>query len=554
MFSKGVPSAKLILHNDLDMKNDSTPTRQNGEAINGVNDSSSVIKNHVRTRLTGIEVTWSEDDSRMTQMGGLAYFVNFLKATGLFDHLVATCPLVYQSNNAPKKRDVLGMMLLSVLSGQTRYAHMSSLGRDKVDASLLKMSQIPSEDSVRSGLGKMVEDEQGRAKTDQWLDQCFEQLCEGSLEVPWVLDVDVTVKPLYGKQEGAVLGYNPAKPGRPSHAYHSFWVGHLRLCLGVQVRPGNETSGSFGLGSLLTWLKNCPADRLPEFVRGDIGYGTERWMQELEALRLAFLFKLKQTKGVKELIALIEHENQWSSSIGGWQYCESTLKLSGWTRSRRVVIYRRVHHRRSPKKKPALVGELVGEQEPPPQGELLFPDLVEEGELSYEYAIYVTSLDEPADKIRALYNPRGDNENCYDESKNQWGWGGFTLKDLARSELMARFIALIYNWWSIYVKLVDEEVAREAITSRPLYLMHVAKVTTHQSTQTLVVFCAHAQMKRIKQNLEDAAQRLKDWAALTAEQLKQASVWKRIIAHILVHHQTVGGGCCRAPPKITAQI
>jgi hypothetical protein len=32
----------------LEMKNDSTPTRQNGEAINGVNDSSSVSKNHTR--------------------------------------------------------------------------------------------------------------------------------------------------------------------------------------------------------------------------------------------------------------------------------------------------------------------------------------------------------------------------------------------------------------------------------------------------------------------------------------------------------------------------
>jgi predicted Zn-dependent peptidase len=59
----------------------------------------------------------------MTQMGGLAYFVNFLKASGLFDHLVEACPLAYESNNAPEKRDVLGTMLLSVLSGQTRYAH-----------------------------------------------------------------------------------------------------------------------------------------------------------------------------------------------------------------------------------------------------------------------------------------------------------------------------------------------------------------------------------------------------------------------------------------------
>ena len=36
------------------------------------------------------------------------------------------------------------------------------------------------------------------------------------LDKPWVLDIDATVKPLYGRQEGAELGYNPAKPGRPS--------------------------------------------------------------------------------------------------------------------------------------------------------------------------------------------------------------------------------------------------------------------------------------------------------------------------------------------------
>jgi hypothetical protein len=37
-----------------------------------------------------------------------------------------------------------------------------------------------------------------------------------------VLDVDTTIKPLYGEQEGAELGYNPHKPGRPSHCYHTF--------------------------------------------------------------------------------------------------------------------------------------------------------------------------------------------------------------------------------------------------------------------------------------------------------------------------------------------
>ena len=43
------------------------------------------------------------------------------------------------------------------------------------------------------------------------------------------LDVDTTVKPLYGHQEGAEVGYNPLKPGRPSHAVRaaSWWVAYV---------------------------------------------------------------------------------------------------------------------------------------------------------------------------------------------------------------------------------------------------------------------------------------------------------------------------------------
>jgi hypothetical protein len=37
------------------------------------------------------------------------------------------------------------------------------------------------------------------------------------LSEPWVLDIDSTIKPLYGRQEGTVVGYNPHKSGRPSH-------------------------------------------------------------------------------------------------------------------------------------------------------------------------------------------------------------------------------------------------------------------------------------------------------------------------------------------------
>ena len=53
------------------------------------------------------------------------------------------------------------------------------------------------------------------------------------LSFKYILDIDNTVKPIYGHQEGAELGYNPIKPGRPSHNYHSFFIGRARISLGV---------------------------------------------------------------------------------------------------------------------------------------------------------------------------------------------------------------------------------------------------------------------------------------------------------------------------------
>lgn len=51
---------------------------------------------------------------------------------------------------------------------------------------------------------------------------------------------DTTIKSLYGHQEDSEVGCNPHKPGRPSHALHTYWVGNLRLVLDMQLRSGKE--------------------------------------------------------------------------------------------------------------------------------------------------------------------------------------------------------------------------------------------------------------------------------------------------------------------------
>jgi|SRR5665213_1848029 len=166
-----------------------------------------------------VHVEW-DATAPVTPFGQLPFFIDHLKQAGLFDAWVADCPLWLTSPNAPRKRDLLGTVLLSVLAGHRRYAHIIALQRDPMYPPLLGMEKVVSEDAVRRGLKKMDEAHGLNWRQTPWTIAPTTPL----LGEPWVFDMDSTVKPLYGHQEGAELGYNPHKPSRPSHAYHIYML------------------------------------------------------------------------------------------------------------------------------------------------------------------------------------------------------------------------------------------------------------------------------------------------------------------------------------------
>ena len=188
--------------------------------------------NGVQTAGGRVQVRW-EANSAATPMGQLAYFIEFLTLTGLWSGWQERCPLAYTSPNAPSKADVLGTWMLSILAGHRRYSHVTTIRCDGVNPGLLGMSKVISEDALRRALLAIPE-----AAGVSWLDGHLRDSTAPLLDVPWILDIDTTIKPLYGKQEGAVVSYNPKKPGRPSHSYHTYLMAGLRLVMGVEVKAG----------------------------------------------------------------------------------------------------------------------------------------------------------------------------------------------------------------------------------------------------------------------------------------------------------------------------
>ena len=304
-------------------------------------------------------------------------------------------------------------------------------------------------------------------------------------------------------------------------------MANLRLVLDVDVQPGDQSASCYSLPGLCALIERLPQGCRPAFVRGDCAWGTERVMNDLESLGMDYLFRLKQSSKVKTLIYKSHGEGGWCELGHGYEAKESMLKLSGWTSARRVVVVRQ------------RIGNadgtstlLIENSEP---GQQSLPGIVEGPEdlRLFRYGVVVTSLDSDMVSVVEHYRDRADCENIFDEIKNQWGWGGFTTRDLSSSQLMSRIIALVYNWWTLFVRMANPDGRhKEAISSRPALLSSVGKLIKTGRQSTLKVTSHHGRAYFWQQALRRLSELFSTIEA-TARQHNEKSSWHRLMGYLI---------------------
>lgn len=478
-------------------------------------------------------VRWDENGSA-TALGQLAFFGEFLEVSGLFSRWVEGCPLPYTSPNAPAEVDLLGTWLLSILDGQRRYAHIAGLRGDEVAPEILGMSKIVSDESLRRALSALAPslprrcDEAQRAvclvqlmKSTMWMDTALSESNREALNTAWILDADSSVKLLYDRQIGAEVGYNPRKPGRPSHTLHTYWISNVRLVLDVEVQSGKSHAAKHSLPRLRQLIEGLAPEKRPALVRGDNAFGNEGGMAEMEEINQRYLFKLRQTAGIKRLIERKWQQNEWQHVGQGFDAVEDEIRLADWSRARRIAVLRR-------QVKGNLAAEVSSDAQ---QGTLHFVDHSDKIKV-WEYVVLVANADYSLEALGQLYRERADCENGFDELKNQWGWGGYTTHDLERCNLSARAVALIYNWWSWYVRLAHPKTRLEAITSRPMLLSGVARLTRHAGQSRLLLTLAHEAGDHIKAMIANIRKGL-DSILANAPQLPKIERWPTLVRYIV---------------------
>jgi len=125
--------------------------------------------------------------------------------------------------------DLLLSAITGITAGVDRLYHLNALRNDAALTKALGLDRLPEETNLRRQLTKSSTKEVER--TRQVLSKNLAGANQTDKIVQRGLDIDSTVATVYGKQEGAEVGYNPTKKGRPLEpsfrVEYSFYVTNI---------------------------------------------------------------------------------------------------------------------------------------------------------------------------------------------------------------------------------------------------------------------------------------------------------------------------------------
>lgn len=127
------------------------------------------------------------------------------------------------------------------------------------------------------------------------------------------VDIDTTVTPLFGEQEGARRGHNPRFHGRPSYHPILARIAETDTILGARLRPGDTTLGDRDVEDVEQWLGrlHAAAPHSVVTVRIDAGGDCAALLSAIDRCKAYFVVKAKQTSN---LVTAIQRTERWRTT------------------------------------------------------------------------------------------------------------------------------------------------------------------------------------------------------------------------------------------------
>jgi Transposase DDE domain group 1 len=390
-------------------------------------------------------------DKEITAWGGMGLMKRMLDHLRFEDVLQRSGLPQPGSNRGYAPEQLILQFMLSVWCGANRFEHGEVTRHDPVLRRLFGFTRMANFKAVMRLFRKFgqAENERVMGSLYAWL---FDQLAVDGL----TLDLDSTVMTRHGTQEGAVRGYNPAKPGRASHHPLMAFVSDIRMVANFWLRPGNSHTANNVRAFLDSTLEKLSGKRVA-LLRADSGFSDNAFLDELEQRQMSHIIALRLNQPLQR--ALVDAHGWWVLD-DGIELVSFDYQAPSWTHSRRVVGIRQHIARREQAKGKTLS---------------LFADDPVLG--SYRFAALVTTLDLPAAEVWRLYRGRADCENRIKELKYDFAADSFCLKDFWATEACLSVVMLAYNLMSLFRQAV---LRASVIQSRGKDVQHTLKTLRYK--------------------------------------------------------------------------
>lgn len=152
-----------------------------------------------------------------------------------------------------------------------------------------------------------------------------------------ILDLDSTVVTVFGRQQGAEVGYNPRYRGKRSYDPLLCVEANSTFLWDTELRPGNAGTWDGSPELLASCFLSLPADIRELRVRADAGFGFDPVLAMLEQRRALYAVVARMTSGLKRKLGGLRYERLNAR----WEIGECEYRAQGWLQTRRCIVARR---------------------------------------------------------------------------------------------------------------------------------------------------------------------------------------------------------------------
>jgi hypothetical protein len=379
-------------------------------------------------------------DAKLTTVGGLVSFNAFAREQGLpgelrrrFGHLKTGGSVVYPIGAQ------MQLLIDASVAGAQRVFDLEMLAADPLFVHLAGGS-MPSIDILYDDLRRF--DEQALEDLEELVaNHGAAPLREHRLPELF-LDIDTTVTPLFGEQEGARPGPNPRYHGRPSYHPIVARVAQSGTIIGARLRPGDTGLGELDVEDVEQWLdrvRGAVGSATLVTVRIDAGGDCAAILRAIDNRGAWFLVKMKQTPN---LVGAVWATKSWKTverdAMGNptRQVAEIAFERTGWPPGEWRVFAVRTNVRHS------------GNQS------CLWEDL--------DFSVHVFATNDrahDADELAHRYDDRAGIEPVIGELKGGFGIGKVSTDCFSANEAAFLLKVLAFNLLRRWVQARHRDVA-----------------------------------------------------------------------------------------------